>query len=100
VKPIAAFMLLVVLCGAWSIPATAQRISVEENARQSNRSEKKRQKMLKKADKRQRRAMKKHEKAQRKAVNQRHRWIAVRRLKTRFSQNIREKWGTPAAFVV
>jgi len=69
VKRIAAFILLVVLGGAWSIPATAQRISVEENARQSQEAAKKQQKMLKKAGKQQRRAMKKHDKAQRKAAN-------------------------------
>ena len=68
-KRIAAFMLLIFLCGAWSVPATAQRISVEENARQSQEAAKKQQKMLKKAGKQQRRAMKKHDKAQRKAAN-------------------------------
>ena len=54
-KQIAAFILLV-LGGAWSIPATAQRISVEENARQSKEAAKKQQKMLKKAGKKQRKA--------------------------------------------
>jgi hypothetical protein len=68
VKRIAAFMLLVVLTGAWSIPVKAQRISVEENARQSRRSAKKQQKMLKKANKKQSKAMKKYAKAQRKAA--------------------------------
>jgi hypothetical protein len=68
VKRIAAFILLVALGGAWSVPATAQRISVEENARQSQEAAKKQQKMLKKAGKKQQKAMKKYAKAQRKAA--------------------------------
>jgi hypothetical protein len=67
-KRIAAFMLLVALSVAGSIPAKAQRISVAENARQSQKAAKKQQKMLRKADKKQRKAMKKYAKAQRKAV--------------------------------
>src|SRR5260370_39298057 len=66
-KRIAAFMLLVALSVALSIPANAQRISPEENARQSRAAAKKQQKFLKKANKKQRKAMKKSEKAQRKA---------------------------------
>ena len=66
-KRIAVFMLLVALSVAWSIPAQAQRTSVDEGARQS-RSAKTQQKTLKKADKKQRKAMKKYEKAQRKAA--------------------------------
>jgi len=67
-KRIAAFMLLVALSVAGTIPAQAQRTSVEENARQSQRAAKQQQKMLKKAAKKQRKAMKKSVKAQRKAV--------------------------------
>ncbi|MBZ5655841.1 MAG: hypothetical protein LAO56_11270 [Acidobacteriia bacterium] len=67
-KRIAAFMWLAALSVAWSIPAPAQRISVEENARQSRAAAKQQQKMLKKSAKKQRKAMKKYLKAQRKAV--------------------------------
>ena len=67
-KRIATFMLLLVaLSAAWSIPAQAQRISPQENARQSRKVMKKQQKMLNKANKKQRKAMKKAAKAQRKA---------------------------------
>ena len=67
-KRIAAFMLLLVLAIAGSIPAQAQRTSPEENARQSRKAAKLQQKMLKRANKKQRKAMKKSEKAQRKAI--------------------------------
>jgi len=67
-KRIAAFMLLVALTVALSIPANAQRISPEENARQSRAGAKKQQKFLNKANKKQRKAMKKSEKAQRKTT--------------------------------
>jgi len=67
-KRIAAFMLLVVLSVAGLIPAQAQRISPEENARQSRKAAKQQQKMLKKSGKKQRKAMKKSRKAQRKAI--------------------------------
>jgi len=67
-KRIVTFMLLLVaLSAGWSIPAHAQRISPEENARQSRAAAKKQQKFLNKANKKQRKAMKKSEKAQRKA---------------------------------
>jgi hypothetical protein len=67
-KRIAAFMLLVALSVAGAIPAQGQRVSVEENARQSRKAAKTQQKMLKKSAKKQRKAMKKYAKAQRKAV--------------------------------
>ena len=66
-KRIAVLTLLVALGVAWSIPAEAQRMSVEENARQSRKADKKQQKMNRKAAKKQRKAMKKYEKAQRRA---------------------------------
>ena len=67
-KRIVTFMLLLVaLSAAWSLPAQAQRISPQENARQSKKAIKKQQKMLNKANKKQRKAMKKAAKAQRKA---------------------------------
>ena len=67
-KRIAAFLLLVVLGVAGSIPAQAQRISPEENARRSSKAAKQQQKMLNKANKKQRKAMKKAEKKQRKEI--------------------------------
>ena len=67
-KRIAAFMLLVALSVAGTIPAYAQRTSVEENARQSRKAAKRQQKASKKAAKKQRKAMKKSAKAQRKAI--------------------------------
>jgi len=68
-KRIAAFMLLLVaLSFAGSIAAHAQRISPQENARQSRREIKKHQKMLDKANKKQAKAMKKSAKAQQRAM--------------------------------
>ncbi len=66
-KRIAVLTLLVALGVAWSIPAKAQRMSVEENARQSRKADKKQQKMNRKAAKKQQKGMKKYEKAQRSA---------------------------------
>ncbi len=67
-KRIAVFMLLAASIVAWSIPARAQRTSVEqENERQYQKGAKTQRKMLKKAAKNQRKAMKKSDKAQRKA---------------------------------
>jgi hypothetical protein len=67
-KRIAALMLLAVLSLASSMPAQAQRISPQENARQSRKAIKKQQKMLNKANKKQAKAMKKAAKTQRKAT--------------------------------
>jgi hypothetical protein len=66
-KRIAALLLLVAFSLAGAIPAQAQRISPQENARRSSKAAKKQQKMLRKANKKQRKAMKKAAKAQRKA---------------------------------
>jgi hypothetical protein len=67
-KRIVTFMLLLVaLSAAWSLPAQAQRISPQENARESKKAIKKQQKMLNKANKKQPKAMKKAAKKQRKA---------------------------------
>ena len=75
-KRIVTFMLLLVaLSAAWSIPAQAQRITPQENARQSKKAIKKQQKMLNKANKKQSKAMKKAAKKQRKQMkkaNNRH----------------------------
>ena len=67
-KRIAAFLLMVVLSLAGSIPVQAQRISPQENARESRKAIKKQQKMLNKANKKQAKAMKKYAKQQRKAA--------------------------------
>ena len=67
-KRIAALILLAVMSFAGAMPARAQRISPEENARQSSKAAKKQQKFLRKAAKKQRKAMKKFERQQRKAM--------------------------------
>jgi len=64
-KQLACVLLLALLSAV--IPANAQRMTPEQNARQSQKAAKKQQKMLKKANKKQQKAMKKAEKAQRKA---------------------------------
>jgi uncharacterized protein HemX len=75
-KRFATFILLLVALGAaWSVPATAQRISPEENARQSRKAAKKQQKMLNKANKKQRKSEKKYEKSQRKATKKANRQL-------------------------
>jgi hypothetical protein len=65
-KRVAILTLLVVLSG-WSVPVSAQRLSMEESARQSQKAAKKQQKMYSKAAKNQQKAMKKYEKSQQKA---------------------------------
>ncbi len=65
-KQIAAFFLLAVLALAGSLPVQAQRMTPQQNARQSAKAAKKQQKFLKKSNKKQAKAMKKYEKAQRK----------------------------------
>jgi hypothetical protein len=67
-KRIATFVLLIILSVAGSITVQAQRISPQENARQSQKANKRQQKMLKKANKKQAKAMKKAAKSQRKAT--------------------------------
>jgi hypothetical protein len=67
-KRIAFFVLLAILSIAASTPARAQRMTPEQNARQSQKAIKKQNKMLKKANKKQAKAMKKAAKAQRKAT--------------------------------
>ena len=66
-KRIAAFLLLVALSFVGTIPAHAQRTTVQENARQSQKAAKKQQKTSNKMAKKQQKAMKKSAKAQRKA---------------------------------
>ena len=67
-KRLAALVLLAILSMTFVLPASAQRISPQENARQSRKAIKKQQKLLRKSNKQQRKAMKKAAKAQRKAT--------------------------------
>lgn len=67
-KRIALFVLLAILSVAAATPASAQRMTPQQNARQSRKAIKKQQKMLNKANKKQAKAMKKAAKAQRKAT--------------------------------
>jgi hypothetical protein len=71
-KRIGAFLLLLTLSVAWSIPAHADREnrSIGENSREARRAAKQQQKSSKKLAKKQRKAMKKYQKAQRKAAKQ------------------------------
>jgi hypothetical protein len=73
-KRIPAFILLVPLSLAWSIPAKAQIFSGPNSARQAQKAAKKQQKAQSKAAKKQQRSMQKYEKAQQKAAKraQRH----------------------------
>jgi hypothetical protein len=56
-KRIAVFTLLAALSLAWSTPATAQRLDMEQSARKSQKDAKKQQKMYKKAAKNQQKAI-------------------------------------------
>jgi Tfp pilus assembly protein PilV len=71
-KRIGAFLLLLTLAVAGSTPLQAQRMSPEENARQSRKAAKSQQKMLKHMNKKQR-------KAQRKQTKKANRELARRR---------------------
>ena len=73
-KPIAAFLLLIVLAGS-SLYAKDERITPEENARRSSKASKQQQKMLKRANKKQRKAMNKAAKKQRKDINKANRGL-------------------------
>jgi len=72
-KRILAFMLLVALSFAWSMPATAQIFKGPDSARQAQKAAKKEQKASNKAARKQQKAAKKYEKAQRKAAKRQHR---------------------------
>jgi Tfp pilus assembly protein PilV len=78
-KRIGAFLLLLALAVAGSTALQAQRMSPEENARQSRKAAKSQQKMLKHMNKKQRKAQKKAEKAQRKETKKANRELARRR---------------------
>jgi len=68
-KRIAVLALLAALSVAGPSPASAQRMTLAESARQSRKAGKKQQKMNRKAARQQRKAIKKYEHAQRKAAN-------------------------------
>jgi hypothetical protein len=72
-KRFVVFVLSAVLAMAASLPLHAQRpISPEENARLSQKAQKKQQKAMNKSMKQQRKAMKKSAKSQRKALEKAH----------------------------
>ncbi len=78
-KRIAAFLLLIALSFAGSIPVQAQRMTPEQNARKSRKDAKTQQKYLKKQAKQQRKAMKRYEKTQRKATKKANKQLKQRR---------------------
>jgi hypothetical protein len=65
-KRLAAFLLLLILSITCPLPASAQRMTPEQNARAGQKAAKKQQKALKKANKKQAKATRKYAKAQRK----------------------------------
>jgi hypothetical protein len=77
-KRIPAFLLLLVLSLIGTMTAKSQRISPQENARQSGKAAKRQQKMLKKANKKQAKAMKKYAKKERKATKKANRALRAR----------------------
>ena len=74
-KRLLAFLLLSFLT---VLPVYAQRTSVEENARQSQKAQKRQMKAMKKASKKQQKAMHKSAKAQQKALRKTHQQAATR----------------------
>ena len=78
-KRLAAFVLLVIFSVPCLAPVQAQRLTPEQNARQSSKAAKKQQKMLKKAAKKQRKANNKFLKAQRKATKKANKDLQKRR---------------------
>jgi hypothetical protein len=69
-KRFAAFLLLVGLSSAWSMPAYAEREnrSIGENGREAHSAAKQQKKSMKKAAKKQRKQMKRNQKAQRRSA--------------------------------
>jgi hypothetical protein len=63
-RQLAALTLLAICALAVTVPASAQRMTPEENARRSSKAAKQQAKMLKKANKKQRKASKKYAKKQ------------------------------------
>jgi Skp family chaperone for outer membrane proteins len=68
-RRIAAFIVLIVLSSACSLPAQAENTATTaENMRRAKKGAKQHEKVLRKLNKKQRKSMKKYEKAQRKAA--------------------------------
>jgi len=78
-KRLAAYLLLAILSVACFVPAYAQVMTAEQNARRSRKAANKQQKMLKKANKKQRKAMNKYQKKQRKATKKANKDLEKRR---------------------
>ncbi len=78
-KRVATFVLLALFSFTCLVPAYAQRLTPEQNARQSRKAGKKQQKMLKKSAKQQRKANKRSLKAQRKATKKANKDLQKRR---------------------
>lgn len=79
-RRLASFALLTILsftCAGTT--AYAQRMTPEQNARQSEKANKKQQKMLRKANKKQNKAAKKYAKSQRKATKKANKDLQKRR---------------------
>ncbi|HLW86298.1 MAG TPA: hypothetical protein VKR60_13855 [Candidatus Sulfotelmatobacter sp.] len=64
-KRIAAFLLLIALTPAWSLPTKPENTRIGENGREARKAAKQYQKSVKKSARQQRKAMKKNQKAQR-----------------------------------
>lgn len=78
-KRLAALMLVAILSVSFLVPAYAQLMTPEENARQSSKAAKKQQKALNKANKKQSKAAKKYEKAQRTSTKKANKDLQKRR---------------------
>lgn len=74
-----ALALLAVCSLAMAVPASAQRMTPEENARRSSKASKKQAKALKKANKKQAKAAKKYQKKQAKETKKANRQLQKRR---------------------
>jgi len=78
-KRFLALALLVICSLAVTIPASAQRMTPEENAQRSSKAAKQQAKMLKKANKKQSKAAKKYAKKQAKETKKANRQLQERR---------------------
>lgn len=65
-KRIAAFLLLVALTPAWSLPTKPENTRIGENAREARKAARQNKKSVNRSARKQRKAMKKIQKAQRK----------------------------------
>jgi len=78
-KRLLALALLIICSLAAAVPASAQRMTPEENARRSSKAAKQQSKMLKKANKKQAKTAKKYAKQQAKANKKANRDLQQRR---------------------